>query len=120
MVQTITMRPVTLDLAIYAGDGFTVQFVFADQATGLPWDAVGVWEAQVRATAASPAPVASFTIDTSDHALGIIRASLTGDQCRAVLAYKHAVWDLQQTPAGQEPRTWYSGRIAAAQDVTRP
>lgn len=118
-VPTITFGPVALDLKLYAGDGFAVQFVFVDKVTGLPWPATGTWEAQIRAPATNAVILTSFTIDDSLEATGEITASLTGEQVRSLLGVSNAYWDLQQIIPGSEPRTWYRGRITASQDVTR-
>lgn len=117
MANKIAVLPVQLDLSLYAGDGFAMMFVFTDTA-GVPWDASGTWEAQVRSSSSSTEIITSFTTDDSEEAQGHIRVSLTGEQVRSLLGVT-SVWDLQQTPAGGEPRTWYRGKIAVTEDVTR-
>jgi hypothetical protein len=118
-MATITFQPSTLDLKLYAGDGFGVAFKFADKATGDPFPVAGVWAAEVRAPASAADALTSFAIDDSAAATGVIAISLTGDQVRTIMASTEATWDLQQTEPGAEPRTWYRGRITAGQDVTR-
>jgi hypothetical protein len=118
-MTTISLQPAALDLKLYAGDGFALQFQFVDKATGLPWPATGVWEAQVRSPAASATIVLSFAVDVTSAAEGKITISLSGDQTRALLPFRDAVWDLQQDTNTGEPRTWYRGKLAITQDVTR-
>jgi len=121
----IDVTPAQLDLTLYAGDGLKLRFVFTLSATGDPWEgADGDWEAQVRTAEADPDILVSFVIDDSDADDGIIIASLTGDDTRSILAaitgpVKNCYWDLQQTPTGEEPRTWYKGKVKSGQDVTR-
>jgi hypothetical protein len=119
-MPTIDMTPVTLDLTLYAGDGFSMRIAFIDKTTGDPWPIDGTWLAQVRSTAASTEVIADFVIDDSDADNGNIVVSLTGDDTRACLAgAPTCFWDLQQTPPGGQPRTWYAGKVKVSQDVTR-
>jgi subtilisin family serine protease len=118
-MPAITFQPTQLDLKLYAGDGFAVQFVFVDKTTGAPWPLIGPWVAQVRSPATSSNVLFAWTVDSTLEAVGKITISATGEQTRLVLGVSAAMWDLQQTPASGEPRTWYRGKISALQDVTR-
>lgn len=119
-MPAIDVTPATLDLTLYAGDGFSMRISFVNKATGAPWPVDGTWLAQIRQTAAAAdPPLATFVIDTTDAVNGNLTVSLTGDDTRACLATPVSFWDLQQTPPGGEPRTWYSGKVKASQDVTR-
>jgi hypothetical protein len=119
MANKISAQPTTLDLSLYAGDGFSTAFNFKDGLTGEPWPVTGTWVAEIRAKASDPDPLAEFAIDLTDAAEGIIRASLTGEQVRSLLDTTGGVWDLQQTPASGQPKTWFRGRISAQWDVSR-
>jgi hypothetical protein len=119
-MPAIDVTPATLDLTLYAGDGFSMRISFVNKVTGDPWPVDGTWLAQIRPTAAAADPIAEFAIDTTDAANGNITASLSGDDTRACLESPGvATWDLQQIPPGGEPRTWYSGKVKTTQDVTR-
>ena len=117
-MSTIQVGPVTLDLKLYAGDGFSLGFNFVDKETAEPWPAAGAWAAQVRAPITAAEPLLMFTVDLAQQSAGIISISLTGDQVRELLDVDDAVWDLEQLNAGAA-RTWYRGRISATPDVTR-
>lgn len=120
MTTTISLLPVALDWQVYAGDGFSCTFTFADKATGEPWPVGGTWVAHVRAPASDTNLLAEFTV-TVDEAAGTVSIVLSGDQTRLIaLRGGDTRWDLQQTDTRAEPRTWFGGRITAAQDVTRP
>jgi len=118
-VPTIDVTPQNLDLLLYAGDGFSMRINFIDKMTGDPWPVDGTWIAQVRSTATSEEVLASFTIDDSQANVGHITASLTGADTRACAGQVTCFWDLQYTPPGGQPRTWYAGKVKVSQDVTR-
>jgi hypothetical protein len=118
-MSTITVGPVALDLKLYAGDGFALQFAFVDKSTGEPWPADGEWAAQVRAPITNDDPLVAFTIDQSQALDGKVTISLTGDEVRSLLGVDEAGWDLQQTAPGAQARTWYRGKVTVTQDVTR-
>lgn len=116
--SSISVLPHQLDLRLYAGDGFALRISFTQD--GSPWDASGDWLAQVRATPDSDSVIASFVVDDSNAALGQLMLSLLGDDTRKIAdAGNGSSWDLQQTPAGAEPRTWYRGLIRVLGDVSR-
>lgn len=119
MTTTISVQPIQLDLRLYAGDGFTMEFKFVDKTTGTPWPTTGAWAAQARSPAESETILLEFDVD-NDAGAGTVTMSLLGEQTRALLGARSASWDLQQHIVGAEPRTWYRGKISATQDVTRP
>lgn len=118
-MSTVDVSPATLDLTLYAGDGFSMRVSFINKETGVPWPVDGVWVAQIRTTASAVDTLAEFAIDITDAVNGNITVSLTGDDTRACLVSSVAYWDLEQTPPGGQPRTWYSGKVKTTQDVTR-
>jgi hypothetical protein len=115
-MSTITVAPQTLDLKLYAGDGFSLGFNFVDKETGTPIPVDGTWAAEVRSPASAADVLLAFNVESSPE---LVTISLTGEQVRSLVAVLGATWDLQQTIDGAEPRTWYRGKIIANQDVTR-
>jgi len=115
-MSTITQQPQTLDLKLYAGDGFSLGFNFVDKATGDPIAVDGTWAAEVRSPASAADALTAFNVVATPE---LVTISLTGEQLRSLIGNTEATWDLQQTVSGAEPRTWYRGRIVASQDVTR-
>lgn len=114
------MQPARLDLAPYAGDGFAFALTFTDKATGDPYPVPGEWRAEVRATADATTVLAAFTIDTTNADTGTVVLSLTGAQTQALPCVPFvAAWDVEHTPPGAEPRTWYRGVVRTLVDVTR-
>jgi hypothetical protein len=119
-MPTIDVTPSNLDLTLYAGDGFAMRISFINKSTGDPWPLEGTWRAQIRSTAAAAdPPLAEFVIDDSDAVNGNIMVSLTGEDTRACLGNNVCFWDLEQSPPGGQPRTWYAGKVKVSQDVTR-
>ena len=114
MTTTLSVRPKSLDFSLYAGDAFTVSFVFTDQATGEPFPLTGTWQAQIRDKGVE---VDEFMVDSTDQANGIIGLSLTGAQTTALASLGTPLWDLQQSFTGG-PRTWYRGAINLTGDIT--
>lgn len=116
MAQRIDAQPIALDLNLYAGDDFSMLLTFTE-ANGLPWDASGIWAAQVRATPSSTEILADFTVDMTQAATGKVRLSLTGDQVRTIPTTGSSMWDAERT-AGGLTRTFYRGKVTVTQDVT--
>ena len=113
MTQTLTTAPQELNLNLYSGDGVTLLFTFIENEVA--WPTAGTWIAEIRGSTGG-AVIAEFFI-SNNQAGGVVTASLTGTQVAAL--GQSAVWDLQQTPPGAEPRTWYRGNITVAGDVSR-
>jgi hypothetical protein len=118
MAGQINLQPQVLDLALYAGDGVEFRLVCTDKA-GAPIDITGTVKAQVRVDRLTPdPPVVAFSVNSTDAYLGIIVLSLTGAQT-ATLGKFNGVWDVQWTPAGEQPRTLCQGKVECVIDVTR-
>ena len=102
-------------LEVYAGDTFEQSFVF--QTDGVPRDLTaegwGSWLAQIRPTVES-VDVVSFTVDSSQAAVGRIVLKLTAGQTTSLTG---AVYDLQATK-GSTIRTFLRGSLTIVKDVT--
>lgn len=131
--------PGTLDLvgdaAIYQGDIYEHELTFTDDAdTPAALNlSTGTWRAQLRRHPADDDVLASFTIDTTGAATGVLVISLTASQTAALGAalvalletgrrYQRAVtdveayWDLEDTDSGA---TYLAGRAAVVLEVSR-
>jgi hypothetical protein len=116
----ISTLPAELDMTIYAGDTLTIQFKFTDNASN-PVDMTGTWTASIRNNAADPdPPLASFTVDSSAAATGIITVTLTSAASQSLPIATPLVWDLEQTLSSGSVRTTHRGTITVTKDVTRP
>jgi hypothetical protein len=126
MVNAIDLRPSTLNLALYAGDGVEFRLVCTNSA-GDPLDVTGSFEAQIRLNRLSVDPaLAVFSVSMIDAFQGIINLSLSGAQTRALSNDESSnagkfvgVWDAQWIPAGKQPRTICQGNVECVTDVTR-
>jgi hypothetical protein len=119
--KKLSFIPQTLDLLLYAGDGAGVRFTITDS-TGAALPLTGEMKAQIRANreAADP-PLAEFVVDLTDFATGIVLISIDGDQTHALISGNETftgVWDLEWTPAGDEPATLVQGNVECYPDVT--
>lgn len=118
MAGQINLQPQVLDLLLYAGDGVEFRLVCTN-GTGAPIDITGSVKAQIRVDRLTPdPPVSTFTVNSVDAYQGIIILSLTGAQTQQLGKFI-GVWDLQWTPAGQQPRTICQGKVECVIDVTR-
>lgn len=117
----IDLSPQVLDLTLYAGDGVNLRLTVKDTEDD-PVALTGTIEAEIRAKRTDPDPVsAEFTVDLTDSETGVALLSLTGEQTQALVTDKkfRGTWDLQWTPAEQEPRTLYQGKVVCLIDVSR-
>jgi hypothetical protein len=109
----VGLLPAVLDLDLYVGDGFGLEFSFVDKDSGDPYPLTGTFSAQVRHL---DELVTAFSIDTTDAATGVLTLGLTPVQTELIVS--GSVWDLQQTPTVGVVRTWYRGTIRMFGDVT--
>lgn len=110
------MAPAVLDLAMYAGDTFSVTVTFTDDAGAVVDKTGSTYRAQVRRTAGSTSTLASFTVDDSDIADGVIVCTLAAGL--VVASLDDAVWDLEET-TGSVVSTKLAGRVTVTSDVSR-
>ena len=106
-----------LNLEPYRGDVFTRTLKF-ETAAGVAINVTGLgFLAQIRSQPDSEVVLATFGIDTTDEATGIIIISLTEEDTELVALRQNNVWDLQAcTPA---VKTYVRGSIVVIADVTR-
>jgi len=119
------VKPATQDLEIYKGDTVEVFFrVRGKESDGSPGPYVDLTgstaKSQIRATAASPTPLAEFTCTLSNQATtpGGVLLTLTPVQTQDI-AETQGVWDVQITNAAGEVRTYLAGKVTFVNEVTR-
>lgn len=125
LAKEINVQPQVLNLALYAGDGFSFRLICTDK-EGAPVDITGTVTAQIREKPTTLESIVDFTAGMLDAYQGIVVLSLTGDQTRDLsespsskLGKFSGSWDVQWTPAGSEPRTLCQGKVECVSDVTR-
>ena len=114
-MASLEIIPGALALRIYRGDD--IGFKITLQQSGSPIDApTSGWSAQIRARANPDSPVlATFAIDASEAADGVLRLSLTGSETLALP--KKAQWDIQCDANGV--RTYLAGDLLVDEQVTQ-
>jgi hypothetical protein len=118
--KSISYNPQVLDLTLYAGDGAGMRFTLTDS-DNLPLNVTGAVVAQIRLTRDAPDPaLATFAVDVTDGADGIVVISLTGDQTLDLAPEEKfvGVWDLEWTATNSEPMTLCQGKVECLPDVT--
>ncbi len=103
-------------LVILTGDTRQVTLRFVED--GDPVNLVGrTFLSQIRTAAGDPDPLATFTIDATDAATGVIRLSLSA-AVTGGLQPGNAVWDVQETYSGVVT-TLAGGPVTIQRDVSR-
>lgn len=119
--QKLSFIPQTLDLRLYAGDGAGIRFTITDS-LGAALPLTGEMKAEIRANREDVDPaLATFAVDSTDFATGVVLISVTGEQTHALItgdATFVGVWDLEWTPTGDEPATLVQGKVECFPDVT--
>jgi hypothetical protein len=119
--RKLSFIPQTLDLSLYAGDGAGIRFTITDS-TNAPLSLTGEMKAEIRANREDADPaLATFDVDLTDFAAGIVLISLTGEQTHALITDAETfvgVWDLEWTPTDDEPATLVQGKVECYPDVT--
>lgn len=121
MSATIDLRPNTLDLELYAGDGAGLRLSVLNP-DETPLEVTGEVKGQIRLKRLDAMSVAEFSVDLSEGADGVVIISLTGEQTAALITTKSTfsgVWDVQWTKPGAEPITIAQGKVRVYADVTR-
>lgn len=119
--QIIDLTPQELDLVLYAGDGVRFPLSITDSDDN-PVDLTGTVRAQIRIKHSDTTPVATFTVDLSDHVNGNAVLTLTGVQTQALVTSDKkfkGIWDVEWTPSGGQPRTLLQGKVECDPDATR-
>lgn len=117
----LDLRPSTLDLELYAGDGVHIQLTVTNNA-GEPIPVEGEITAQIRKERLDDEHLAEFNADLTDAATGIVTISLSGIQTAALTeteALFDGAWDVQWEEPDNEPITLLQGRVKCHVDVTR-
>jgi hypothetical protein len=107
--------PATRDISIYRGDDYEHVIIF--RAGGNPLDVSGeTFQAQVRASPSrdSGLALATFTVDDSQAAVGIVIISLPKATTGSL---PNGHWDLQ-VDNGTRQVTWLRGAVEVEGDVT--
>lgn len=112
---TAEILPARLDIKLWRGD--TVLVPVQIKESGAPANVTGrTYKAQVRREADGPV-VASFTVDSTAAATGVIGLNLNASTTEA-LAPGSYIWDLEQKTAGSV-RTLLAGHVEVRGDVSR-
>jgi hypothetical protein len=112
------MNPAPRDLELYRRDDYTHVLTFTDNANppgAMPLTGY-TFKAEIRDRQNGGQLLATFDVDTSQAAQGIITISLPGS---AVQWPDEAFWDLQVTAPGGSMQTWLAGAITLSGDVTK-
>lgn len=124
----IDLRPVALDLYLYAGDGATIKLNCKQtDEEGDPVDMSGSVIAQIRVNRLADDPaILEIEGNMTDALTGIVLLVLTKEQTRLLADHDTAtdgtfngVWDLEWTPTDSDPRTLFQGRVECGWDVSR-
>jgi hypothetical protein len=111
------MTPARRNLTAYKGDTYTHRIDFEDTA-GDPVNVTGsTFTAQVRRYPAADAPLATFTVDTSQAATGRVVLTLPHATTSALPVGRHR-WDVQQVTGGVF-LTVMAGEFEVFGEVTR-
>lgn len=108
--------PATRNLTMYQGDAYDHVVTVTDDANpAQPVDlSAGTFRAQIRRKISSTDVLASFTIDTTDAADGILVCSLSKAETATLPA--SCVYDLEDTTLGF---TYLKGSITVEREVSR-
>lgn len=116
-MATIKILPATLNLEIVRGDDFAESFTIQEGDPLAPVDvSARTYTSQVRPSADSTTVTATFTVDMTSAAAGVIVLRLA-DTVTDDLSGGY-VWDLQQDTGGVI-RTLITGDFTVNPDVTR-
>lgn len=107
--------PTECDLKVYRGDTFRETFAFTDATTGVVVPLTGTWTAQVRQDANATLPLATFALDFTQAAQGIVTLSLDSPTTTLLTP---GLWDLQETDTNGTVTTWLTGTVAIQQDIS--
>jgi hypothetical protein len=117
----ISLLPESLDLALYAGDGASIQLLVTDNDSA-PLAVEGEVTAQIRSDKLAAEVLAEFNADLTNGSTGIVLISLSGEQTAALITTKpvfKGVWDVQWLKPDSQPITLAQGKVECNADVTR-
>lgn len=105
-----------LDIEIFTGE--TVTITLRIKESGVPIDvSTRTYAAQVRQMPKSTTILATFSVDMTNAATGVVVLTLSA-ATTAALDVTHAVWDVKETNAGVVSRV-HGGQAVIKQMVTR-
>jgi hypothetical protein len=111
--------PARRDLPAYQGDDFLHELRFVDEATQTPIDVSGrVFESQIRKRPEYDTVVATFNVDMTDAANGVVGFWLPHSVMKDLLPGKYR-YDCQQTVGGVVLSLTF-GTFEVTGEVTRP
>jgi hypothetical protein len=116
-MATLDLRPQELDLKLYIGDDPRLGFTFYEDSTKtstVDLSDYTSWAATIVTPAGSSA---SFTVDTTDAALGRIILELEGNDIRG-FPHKGNRWDFRCVDPDGKEITIARGRVPLIEDVT--
>jgi hypothetical protein len=116
MSQPVNATPQAVPLTLYRGDDFFLDLEVTDPG-GAAADLTGATaEAQIRASAADVAVLASFDATVTGNVVSLHLPSVEA----ANLTTKTAAWDCQLTDSDGIVSTLAAGPVTITADVTRP
>lgn len=112
----------TLAPAIYRNDGYSIHFTLHDGVT-FPYVPEGTLTAQIRPARLAAGVTAGDPLATFDVTVGGVdgnEVTISLDESQTAALPDAAYWDLQESFVSSPPRTWFTGKVKAWGDVTRP
>jgi len=106
-----------VNLRLYRGDDRGIQFTFTDSSSAPIALPTSTWTSQIRAAVGAADVLASFTVDASQAATGVVKISLAHTDSATLPA--RCVYDLQVNSAGSIT-TYIQGSISMDGEVTQP
>jgi hypothetical protein len=121
VAKKIDLRPETLDLELYAGDGANLKLTITDNSGGTI-SVDGEITAQIRKARLDANHMVEFAANLNEAESGVVVISLTGEQTATLIETEstfEGFWDVQWKSSGKEPITLIQGRARCHADVTR-
>ncbi len=112
------MKPASYPIELVRGDDYDLELTFKKSETGPVIPLTGrSYRAQVRRLTSDDELLATFTVDTTRLADGVVRLGLP----KAVTATlpRTAVWDCKETGTDGKVRTILAGSVGVVGQVTR-
>jgi hypothetical protein len=117
MPSWVEFEPAVIPLSVIMGDTETVTFRFVDDDG--PIDVSGrTYAAQIKVSSSDEDPLATFNVDMSDAADGVVVCSLSATTTTG-LSPLNGVWDCQETN-GTIVTTLAGGPVRVRRSVTEP
>lgn len=101
------------------GDTWRVTINFLDVNGATESHAGSTWRGQIKTAKASASSFASFTVDTTNAATGIIISSLAAATTATATVDTLYYWEIEETAASGDVITHLAGTVVWRQDVAR-